>query len=449
MEDPSTSALIVHGTALDHLRSMPDESVDSVVCDPPYGLSSTGPRHVTEAITRWVSGDREFIPSGTGFMGRSWDSFVPPPALWDECLRVLKPGGHLAAFAGSRTMDLMTLSIRLSGFDIRDSLAWIYGSGMPHGQDVGKAIAKRSGEGAAEPWQDWNTALKPAFEPIVLARKPLAEKTVAGNVLERGVGALNIGATRISHRSAADLAESTEKNRHSDFGTAPGGNAVYGDFSMVSRKNYSGATGRHPANVVLSHSQGCVRTGDTEVRTSTHFPASRPAGGIGSTGHRGQEDLAESAPKTETVASWECEPGCQVAELDSSPKAPKGVGGPSRFFLTTELDDAPARFRYCAKAKPKERPKYTDEDGKVVQHVSVKPLEIMRWLVRLLTPAGGTVLDPFAGSGTTMEAAALEGFDSVTVEMDERYIPLITQRAQRVPGLSWDVLASRGSVAAH
>lgn len=227
MEDPSTSALIVHGTALDHLRSMPDESVDSVVCDPPYGLSSTGPRHVTEAITRWVSGDREFIPSGTGFMGRSWDSFVPPPALWDECLRVLKPGGHLAAFAGSRTMDLMALSIRLSGFDIRDSLAWIYGSGMPHGQDVGKAIAKQSGEEAAEPWRDWNTALKPAFEPIVLARKPLSAPTVAGNVLEHEVGALNIGATRIAHRSAADLAESTEKNRHSDFGTAPGGNAVY------------------------------------------------------------------------------------------------------------------------------------------------------------------------------------------------------------------------------
>src|SRR5699024_7465601 len=143
MEDPSTHALIVHGSALDHLRSMPDESVDSVVCDPPYGLSNTDPARVALAVTTWTSGAREF---------------VPPPALWDECLRVLRPGGHLAAFAGSRTADLMTLSIRLAGFEIRDSLAWIYGSGMPHGKDIGKTLDDPA-------WAGWNTALKPAVEP--------------------------------------------------------------------------------------------------------------------------------------------------------------------------------------------------------------------------------------------------------------------------------------------
>lgn len=452
MEEPSTYALIVHGSALDHLRSMPDDSVDSVVCDPPYGLSNTDSKHVTEAITKWVSGEREFVPSGRGFMSQEWDSFVPPPALWDECLRVLKPGGHLAAFAGSRTMDLMTLSIRLAGFDLRDSLAWIYGSGMPHGQNVGKTVeahlrtgksnsralraVEQDGDGEeyyqyqkingkmsdrghvtsrktfapsmdeAKKWHDWNTALKPAFEPIVLARKPLAEPSVARNVLAHGTGALNIGATRIPHRSAADLAESTEKNRHADFGTAPGRNKVYGDFSTVASKNYSGAAGRHPANVVLTHADGCVRAAE----------------------------------------DWDCAPGCQVAELDSSAPSPKGVGGPSRFFLVTE----PAtRFVYSGKARPSERPKHVAEDGTVTQHVSVKPLEVMRWLVRLLTPSGGMVLDPFAGSGTTLEAAAREGFDVVTVERDERYLPLITERAARVESLDWQIRALREDPAAH
>lgn len=399
MEGPSTHALIVHGSALDHLRSMPDESVDSVVCDPPYGLSSTGPRHVTEAITRWVSGDREFVPSGRGFMAMDWDSFVPPPALWDECLRALKPGGHLAAFAGSRTMDLMTLSIRLAGFEIRDSLAWIYGSGMPHGKDIGKALDDPA-------WAGWNTALKPAVEPIVLARKPLDASNVTVNILRHGTGALNIDATRIKHRSAADLDESVEKNRHADFGTAPGRNKVYGDFSTVASKNYSGAAGRHPANVVLTHADGCVRAAE----------------------------------------DWDCAPGCQVAELDSSAPSPKGVGGPSRFFLVTE----PAtRFTYSGKAKPSERPKHVAEDGTVTQHISVKPLEVMRWLVRLLTPPGGVVLDPFAGSGTTLEAAAREGFDVVTVERDERYLPLIAERAARVESLDWQVRALREGPAAH
>lgn len=396
MEDPSTYALIVHGGALDHLRSMPDGSIDSVICDPPYGLSNADPAHVTQAITRWASGEREFVPSGAGFMGAGWDSFVPPPALWDECLRVLNPGGHLAAFAGSRTMDLMGLSIRLSGFEIRDSLAWIYGSGMPHGQDVGKVVEK---QGGGDQWEGWNTALKPSFEPIVLARKPLAERTVASNVLSHGTGAMNIDATRIAHRSEADRAESEGKNRNGDYGTRPGRNTIYGDFSMVESRNYDGSKGRHPANTIITHSSDCAE---------------------------------------------DCAIGCQVAELDSM--AP---GGPSRFFLTTAADGAPTRFMYSARASAKERPKYTDDDGKVVQHISVKPLEVMRWLVRLLTPPGGTVLDPFAGSGTTMEAAALEGFDSIVVEMDDQHIPLIFQRAERVSGLSWDFSTPREVAAAH
>ena len=135
-----------HGDCLDALRHLPDASIDAVVTDPPYGLSNTDPGHVADTITRWVNGERDYLPStGGGFMGKAWDSFVPPVAVWDECMRVLKPGGYVLAFAGSRTFDLMTLSIRLAGFDIRDSIAWLYGSGFPKSLDVSKAIDKAAG----------------------------------------------------------------------------------------------------------------------------------------------------------------------------------------------------------------------------------------------------------------------------------------------------------------
>ena len=137
-----------HGDCLDIMRAMPDASVDSVCCDPPYGLANTDPAHVAETIMRWVNGDRDYLPGGAGFMGEAWDAFVPPVAVWDECLRVLKPGGHVLAFAGSRTVDLMTLGLRLAGFDIRDSIAWMYGSGFPKSLDVSKAIDKQRHDGA-------------------------------------------------------------------------------------------------------------------------------------------------------------------------------------------------------------------------------------------------------------------------------------------------------------
>src|SRR5690625_3944675 len=207
------------GDCLEVLRTLPDASVHAVVTDPPYGLANTSPEQVADTIVRWVNGDRDYLPGGSGFMGKAWDAFVPPVAVWDECMRVLKPGGHLLAFAGSRTHDLMSLALRLAGFEIRDSIAWLYGSGFPKSLDVSKAIDKAQGaagtygepkssahagwldrgrmrggdgnEGWQRPWmQDeqalsnaarkyeagspeaqeyagWGTALKPAFEPIV------------------------------------------------------------------------------------------------------------------------------------------------------------------------------------------------------------------------------------------------------------------------------------------
>src|SRR5690625_25922 len=133
---------LYHGDCLEVLASLPDNSVHAVCTDPPYGLANTSPEQVADTIVRWVNGDREYLPGGAGFMGKSWDAFVPPVAVWDECLRVLKPGGHVLAFAGSRTVDLMTLGLRLAGFEVRDSIAWLYGSGFPKSLDVSKAIDK-------------------------------------------------------------------------------------------------------------------------------------------------------------------------------------------------------------------------------------------------------------------------------------------------------------------
>lgn len=168
----STGTVLV-GNALQRLRELPDNSVDSVACDPPYGLSALTPAQTTAVIAEWVTGDTAAMPAGKGFMGKSWDAFVPPPALWVEVLRVLKPGGHLAAFAGTRTVDLMGLSIRLAGFEIRDLNEWIYGTGSPQ-----------------------TGAQKPAHEPILLARKPCVG-SCRENVATHGTGALFVDACRV------------------------------------------------------------------------------------------------------------------------------------------------------------------------------------------------------------------------------------------------------------
>jgi len=167
-----------------------DDSIDAVVTDPPYGLSKEP--DMMEVMRHWMNGD-DYIHSSKGFMGKTWDSFVPGPAIWKEVFRVLKPGGHLLAFFGSRTYDMGTLAIRLAGFEIRDQIMWVYGSGFPKSLDVSKAIQDAD---SAKQWDGWGTALKPANEPICVARKPLVG-TVATNVLTHGTGAINIDGCRI------------------------------------------------------------------------------------------------------------------------------------------------------------------------------------------------------------------------------------------------------------
>lgn len=425
--------LLLRGDCLVELARIPSDSVDAIVTDPPYGLANTDPAHVVEALTRWAAGDRAFIPTGRGFMGKAWDAFVPPPAVWDEALRILKPGGHLLAFAGSRTFDLMTLSIRFAGFDIRDSIAWLYGSGFPKSMDVSKAIDKaagatratRGGEGdhvgtvdfgmkntcpkcgkryfssnpcecpredriaitdAAREWEGWGTALKPAFEPVVVARKPLVG-TVAANVLEYGTGALNIDATRI-HTAGSEAKAYTVAR------TAPGATQNATGKTKQEGVTYEGETkaGRWPANVVLDESQAAALDEQSGPRG-----AAAPASGPTRSGGSKSSSMAGAFNGTDEAAKF---------HADS--------GGASRFF-------------YVAKAPKSERPVV---DG--TAHPTVKPLALMRWLCRLVTPPGGCVVDPFAGSGTTLEAAYLEGFESIGVEMTPEYWPLIAARIERV-----------------
>jgi hypothetical protein len=309
---------------------------------------------------------------------------------------VLKPGGHLLAFAGTRTVDLMTLSIRLAGFDIRDSIAWLYGSGMPKSLDVPKGIDSHlTGTEDAfnyQQWEGWGTALKPSHEPIVVARKPLAG-TVAVNVLEQGTGALNIDATRIHTAGSEARAYEVKRLKTGATLNREGGN-WRPDGEDAERYQGETKAGRWPTNVVLDESQAAALDEQTGVLKSGTMRAG-----------------TERQPRAGgTIYGAD---GRTITAADTYGDS----GGASRFFPT---------FRYEAKASSSERPSV---DG--VQHPTVKPLELMRWLVRLVTPPGGVVLEPFAGSGTTVEAAVLEGFECIGIEREGSYLPLIVQRLSK------------------
>ena len=424
---------IIHGDCLEELKKIDDNSVDAVICDPPYGLSNTKPTQVADVLAAWVTGDTEKVPAKRGgFMGADWDSFVPPPAVWEECMRVLKPGGHMAVFAGARTQDLMGLSIRLAGFEIRDTLGWIYGSGFPKSMDVSKAIDKAAGEerevigskvtgnakqrtsatgefadgnhggqqvvditapatSEAARWDGWGTALKPAIEPIILARKPL-DGTVANNVLAHGVGGLNIDACRVAADDKAKFPVGVVSETGTVYG---GGEGIYADRPRTEDRN---PAGRFPANVLLDEhaakemdkQSGWQKDGTAVNRNRAH-DATPPGYGGG------------------------------FRSVDRNDRTFGSGGGASRFFPV---------FKYQAKAPKKERPVIEREDGSKIQHPTVKPLKLMEWLVTLITPEGGTVLDPFAGSGTTLQAATNKGFHPIGIEADADYIQLIHQRLE-------------------
>ena len=453
---------IHHGDCIQVMNAMPPESVDAIVTDPPYGL---------------------------GFMGRKWDT-LPPSLEWAEaCYRVLKPGGHIAAFGGTRTWHRLAVAIEDAGFEMRDSLAWLYGSGFPKSMNVGKAIdatvltgksgsrsireatdsrevigtkmglpgksagqkpgtyfseameaedgkdldirAERLGGSIAEgghrrdlditapatpeaqQWNGWGTALKPAFEPIVLARKPLAEKTVARNVLAHGTGAINVDACRIG-----TTVETWPATR--SYGGDPSEVAFTKTAGGVQRAQSTGSapSGRWPANVLLDHHAAAwvdEQSGDIKGRVGMK------QNGVGSFHLGGFSTLAEL--EASAAIGGTCPNGRDARTTLARYRTNKAKADET---AGTEDQGGASRFFYTAKAPKRERPNVNG-----VQHPTVKPLAVMQWLIRLVTPPGGTVLDPFAGSGTTIEAALIEGFDPVGIEMEADYLPLIQHRIDR------------------
>ncbi|WP_162240740.1 DNA-methyltransferase [Leifsonia sp. Leaf264] len=337
------------GESLEVLRELPDNSVDAITTDPPYGLTELPEKKVSEALARWLSGELDFIPAGRGFLGAEWDRFVPPPALWKECLRVLKPGGYLAAFAGARTQDLMGMSIRLAGFRMRDQLHWIRADGFEKSKHV----------------------LNGGYEPVILAQAPL-DGTLTQTIEKWGTGGILGEQSRTPFRSDADEKETKGKNQHGKYGTVHGGNRVYGDYTAGGARQDSTYPGRWPMNLALDEA---------------------------------------------------------AAELvdDAFPGRLGPDFGPSRFYPVFDADPLP--FHYAGRATKKERPVAGD-----VQHNTVKPLSVMEWLVKLLVPENGIVLDPFLGSGTTVEAARIHGRKSIGIEMHEPYLDLVRVRIERTTG---------------
>lgn len=396
------------------MRTMPDNSVNAIITDPPYEL---------------------------GFMGKSWDStgIAYDVTVWQECLRVLKPGGHLLAFGGSRTYHRLACAIEDAGFQIRDQIMWVYGSGFPKSLNISKAIDKAAGAepevigksaysqpaksghhggltgdninfngerytpsvtapatDEAKQWEGWGTALKPAHEPIVMARKPL-DGTVAQTVLTYGTGGINIDGCRVGSEV---LPKQTA------------GQAQIGTFertNMVTPER----TGRFPANF--------IHDGSDEVLEL--FPQSN--GG--------------AFPKKSNVPTGRHYEGGWGA-VDNGSRTEMGNGSVARFF-------------YCAKASKKDRNEGLDEfkpkreadriidDGvggdnprnrsntpKLNHHPTVKPTDLMRYLCRLVTPPNGTILDPFTGSGSTGKAATLEGFNFIGIEQSAEYVEIATAR---------------------
>jgi site-specific DNA-methyltransferase (adenine-specific) len=338
------------------LKGLPDHCVDAVVTDPPYALVSIVKRFGGEGAAPTRSDDA-YGRASAGFMGRRWDTGETAfaVAFWGEVWRVLKPGGHVIAFSGTRTYHRLACAIEDAGFEIRDMVAWLYGSGFP-----------KSHNQAAE-WEGWGTALKPALEPVCLARKPLVA-TVERNLAAYGVGGMNIDACRVGEAlRSRSTGEKISEN-------LPMAGANY------KREIVGEVTGRWPANV--------IHDGSPEVLAA--FPNSNGGGAVSN----------RAAPKTRGIYG--------------------AFAGEEARFAGYADEGSAARFFYSAKAD--------SEDRLGSDHPTVKPVDLMAWMVRLICPRGGTVLDPFAGSGTTGLAAMREGCDAILIEREPDHAEDIRQR---------------------
>ena len=405
------------------MKKLPDNSVDSIVTDPPYGLK---------------------------FMGKKWDYEIPSVEIWQEAIRVLKPGGHLLSFGGSRTYHRMAVAIEDAGFEIRDQIMWVYGSGFPKSHNIGKAVDKLQGNEREEqderggaiqkgsvawsgndrsggkgsgfkekfvdtkgtsPHEGWGTALKPAHEPICMARKPLSESTIAENVLKWGTGGINIDACRVE--------------------------AQKGDV-------FGGGGLNSPVNGFMGNTENTYKkgTGFRDDSAQGRFPANFI--------HDGSDEVVGLFP--DTKGAIRNPTGKQILNPDTGWNKNSMTDTTVRGFNDS---GSAARFFYCAKSSKKDRNEGLEgfEEKKLTErgsdgerdknsivtrgttenknnHPTVKPTTLMQYLVRLVTPKNGTVLDPFMGSGSTGKACVLEGFDFIGIELDPEYCKIAEARIE-------------------
>lgn len=403
--------MILHGDNRELITQMESNSMDAIVTDPPYGLGKEP--DAVQMLIDWVQSGHHEV-QGKGFMGKEWDAFVPQPQFWAECFRVLKPGAYLVSFGGTRTFDLISLGLRLAGFEYRDTIMWVYGTGFPKSHDISKAMDKHlgverevlstlpaghgplktghvnvSGGGMsigtdrspevnitepasdeAKEWAGWGTALKPAYEPILIFRKPL-EGTVVQNILKWGVGGIDIDGSRI------------------------GGEEMVSGGSLpdIRANNYE-------------NSRGKARLSTPVIKKSGRFPANFI--------HDGSEEVIENFPHTKSGKSdgfkgeYTGNVFGQYANNQINPDTVYGDQGSA------------ARFFYCAKATQAER--------KGSKHPTIKPKALIDYLVKMVSKEGHTILDPFGGSGTTYEVCLESGRQCVIMERDEESIKDIKAR---------------------
>jgi site-specific DNA-methyltransferase (adenine-specific) len=455
------------GDCLEVLKTIPDNSIDSVVTDPPYGLGFMGKEWDTFDKNQFgnipdeCSDENVYNKKGFKTLPRyNTDGLYQFANDWGkECFRVLKPGGHLLSFAGSRTYHKICMGIEDAGFEIRDQIMWIYGSGFPKSHNIGKAIQKQSGDvkvigtkqGAGttgksyisnneeyvdgdkgvfkkeyddieinNDWEGWGTALKPAHEPIVMARKPLTEKSIAENVLKYGTGGINIDGSRIEFEDTQNAATNPKFRKENNYKMPEPGQESNGAVSFTSSKNEYDTSGRFPANIIFDEEAGQLLDEQSGISKS-----GKPKGQGSKSGGIWTKSTGEPA-------------GPEYGDK----------GGASRFF-------------YCPKAAKKDRNEGLDEFEKKVtmrddgqpygmntnqfrpdgserkpvepksnHHPTVKPTDLMRYLINLITPPNGTTLDPFMGSGSTGKAAVRCGVNFIGIEKEQEYMDIASARIQ-------------------
>lgn len=452
MKSTSAAQTYICCDNVEELRKYADNSIDAICTDAPYGLGKEP--DPLKMLSAWISNGFMEVEGG-GFMGKKWDAFVPQPVFWKEVFRVLKPGGHVLYFFGTRTYDWGVMAMRIAGFEIRDQIQWLYGSGFPKSLNISKSLDKQAGAerevigtrehptltdkskidrvgkqqfhgnnsikdeweltasatDQAKEWEGWGSALKPANEPIVLARKPLSEKNIAENILKWGTGGINIDGCRIGFSSEKDK-KSAVFGRGTDI---MGGNSVGGTHGDGRTNVPPDDLGRFPANVIFD-----------EVTAKALDEQS---------GNLTSGAMKKSYEYTNTGNSL----GSPVGSTRAFHEA--NSGGASRFF-------------YVAKASRSERNKGLEDFDQVTGgmisntsgqhmtrrdeaykpepvaniHPTVKPVKLMQYLVRMITPPGGVCLDPFCGSGTTGIACKLENIEFVGMDITPEYIEISKAR---------------------